>query len=137
MERTCFSVTRVLCLGSFMLLALFLLSACQTKPKEAAWSSELADKLLAISEEARTSLGADVPSPEEVAPGLDKYLDNAYLAGLPWVHIIHGKGMGILKAVVRDFLKDHPLVKSFRPGVQGEGDDGVTVVTLMGQQDGS
>ncbi len=68
---------------------------------------------------------------EEVAPALDKYLDNAYMAGLPWVQIIHGKGMGILKEVVRQFLTNHPLVASFRPGALNEGGDGVTVVQLQ------
>ena len=68
---------------------------------------------------------------EEVAPALDRYLDNAYLAGLPWAQIIHGKGMGVLKEVVRQFLTNHPLVASFRPGALNEGGDGVTVVQLQ------
>ena len=67
---------------------------------------------------------------EEVASALDKYLDDAYMAGLPWVHIIHGKGMGVLKNVVRQFLAGHPLVSSHRPGAANEGGEGVTVVTL-------
>jgi len=67
---------------------------------------------------------------EEVAPALERYLERAYLAGLPWVSIIHGKGMGVLKQVVRDHLAGHPLVASSRPGAEGEGGDGVTVVTL-------
>ena len=67
---------------------------------------------------------------EEVASALDKYLDRAYLAGLPWVHLIHGKGMGVLRQVVRQFLEGHPLVASVRSGEQGEGGDGVTVVHL-------
>ncbi|NLG48689.1 MAG: endonuclease MutS2 [Chloroflexi bacterium] len=67
---------------------------------------------------------------EEVAPIVSKYLDDAYLAGLPWVNIIHGKGTGVLKEVVRQFLSDHPLVESYRPGGPGEGGEGVTVVHL-------
>ncbi len=68
---------------------------------------------------------------EEVAPELDPYLDRAYLSGLPWVRLIHGKGMGVLRQVVRQFLDGHPLVSSYRPGVPGEGGEGVTVVTLI------
>jgi len=71
----------------------------------------------------------------EVAPALDKYLDQAYLAGLPWVNIIHGKGMGVLRQVVREFLQGHPLVESARPGAQGEGGDGVTVARLHSHRD--
>ncbi|NLV74240.1 MAG: endonuclease MutS2 [Chloroflexi bacterium] len=67
---------------------------------------------------------------EEVAPELDKYLNDAYLAELPWVRIIHGRGMGILREVVRQQIELHPLVASHRPGQRGEGDDGVTVITL-------
>jgi DNA mismatch repair protein MutS2 len=67
---------------------------------------------------------------EEVGPTLDKYLDNACLAGLPWVNIIHGKGTGVLKAVVRERLGQNTLVVSFRPGELSEGGDGVTVAQL-------
>jgi len=67
---------------------------------------------------------------EEVAPALDRYLNDAYLNGLPWVRIIHGKGGGVLKAVVREQLQGHALVASFKPGELNEGGDGVTVVTL-------
>ena len=67
---------------------------------------------------------------EEVAPILEKYLEDAYLAALPWVHIIHGKGNGVLKQVVRQILPHHPLVASFRAGELAEGGDGITVVHL-------
>jgi len=63
----------------------------------------------------------------------ETYLNNAYLASLPWVHIIHGKGTGVLKQVVRERLKDHPLVQSFRNGEIAEGGDGITVVKLIPQ----
>ena len=61
---------------------------------------------------------------------VDRYLDDAYNAGLSEVNIIHGKGTGALRAGIQAFLKCHPLVKGYRMGSYGEGDAGVTVVTL-------
>lgn len=61
---------------------------------------------------------------------VDKYLDDASVAGLPQVHIIHGKGTGALRTAVREYLKTHPGVKSYRFGGQAEGGSGVTVVEL-------
>ena len=58
---------------------------------------------------------------------VDRYLDDAYNAGLSEVNIIHGKGTGALRTGIQAFLKRHPLVKGYRIG---EGDAGVTVVTL-------
>lgn len=69
---------------------------------------------------------------EEVLPQLDKYLDDAFLAGLPFVRIVHGKGTGALRQTVRQQLRNHPLVKSFRSGEDGEGGTGVTVAYLDG-----
>jgi DNA mismatch repair protein MutS2 len=66
----------------------------------------------------------------EVAEKLDRYLNDAYLAGMPSVQIIHGKGTGALRQVVRDVVSGHPLVASFGGGGQ-EGGDGVTVVRLV------
>jgi DNA mismatch repair protein MutS2 len=68
---------------------------------------------------------------EQVLPRVDKYLDDAFLAGMPFVRIIHGKGTGTLRQVVRQQLQGHPLVKSFRSGEQGEGGTGVTVAYLI------
>jgi DNA mismatch repair protein MutS2 len=68
---------------------------------------------------------------EEALPNLDKYLNDAYLAGLPQVRIVHGKGTGALRRVVRDFVTNHPLVASHRPGDQYEGEEGATVVELV------
>ncbi|RME47795.1 MAG: endonuclease MutS2 [Chloroflexi bacterium] len=67
---------------------------------------------------------------EEADLSLEKYLDDAYLAGLPYVHIIHGKGTGALRRHVREALQKHPLVAEFRRGDRHEGGDGVTVVKL-------
>lgn len=62
---------------------------------------------------------------------LDQYLNDAFMAGLPSVRIVHGKGTGTLRQVVHEVLAKHPLVKSFRPGDYGEGDYGVTIVELV------
>ncbi|MFZ5591269.1 MAG: endonuclease MutS2 [Bacillota bacterium] len=67
---------------------------------------------------------------DEALPEVDKYLDDAFLAGLKQVQLVHGKGTGALRAAVQQHLKKHPRVKSFRLGEQGEGGLGVTVVEL-------
>lgn len=61
---------------------------------------------------------------------LDKYLDDAYLAHIPVVRIVHGKGTGILRQAVHQYLKKHPHVEEFHLGEFGEGDAGVTIVTF-------
>ena len=65
---------------------------------------------------------------DEALPILDKYLDDAYLAHLPKVTIIHGRGTGALRDAVQAHLKRTKYVKSFRIGGFGEGDHGVTIV---------
>jgi len=61
---------------------------------------------------------------------IDRYIDDCGLAGRKEFFIIHGKGTGALRAGVQAYLKKHTKVESFRPGAYGEGDAGVTVVTL-------
>ena len=67
---------------------------------------------------------------DEAMPKLDHYLNVAFMAGLPWVRIVHGKGTGVLRRTVHRTLAGHPLVKSFRLGDWGEGGAGVTIVEL-------
>jgi DNA mismatch repair protein MutS2 len=67
---------------------------------------------------------------DEALPKLDQYLYDAFVAGLYQVRVIHGKGTGTLRQVVRRELAHHPLVKSFRSGGYGEGGEGVTIVDL-------
>jgi DNA mismatch repair protein MutS2 len=67
---------------------------------------------------------------DDALDALDGYMERAYLAGLPWVRIIHGKGTGRLRDVVRQALSQHPHVKSFEGGKRGEGGEGVTVAKL-------
>lgn len=61
---------------------------------------------------------------------LDKYLDDAYIAHLPQVYIIHGKGTGALRSAIQNHLKNLSYVKSYRNGEHGEGGAGATVVTF-------
>ena len=68
---------------------------------------------------------------EEALLRLDRYLDEAFVAGLVTVRVVHGKGTGTLRAAVREALSAHPLVKGFREGYVGEGDAGVTVVEMV------
>ena len=67
---------------------------------------------------------------DEATEELEKYLDRAFLAGLPRVRIIHGHGAGILRRGVRDFLKSHPHVATIAEAPQNEGGQGATVVEL-------
>ena len=67
---------------------------------------------------------------EEALDAVSLYLDEAVLAGLNEVYIIHGKGTGILRAGIQQDLRKNKHVKEFRRGMYGEGEDGVTVVTL-------
>ena len=67
---------------------------------------------------------------EEACYKVDKYLDEAYIANLGEVTIVHGKGTGVLRKAINDMLKRHPHVKSYRLGEYGEGGDGVTIAIL-------
>ena len=69
-------------------------------------------------------------SVDEATEELEKYLDRAFLAGLPRVRIIHGHGAGILRRGVRDFLKSHPHVATIAEAPQNEGGQGATLVEL-------
>jgi DNA mismatch repair protein MutS2 len=67
---------------------------------------------------------------DQATDELEKYLDRAFLAGLPRVRVIHGHGAGILRRGVRDFLKSHPHVATIAEAPQNEGGQGATVVEL-------
>jgi DNA mismatch repair protein MutS2 len=68
---------------------------------------------------------------EEARSKLDKYLDDAFMSGFIQIRIVHGKGTGTLRNFVHRELKNHLLVKSYRPGKYGEGGAGVTIVELV------
>lgn len=67
---------------------------------------------------------------DEATEELEKYLDRAFLAGLPRVRVIHGHGAGILRRGVRDFLRNHPHVAGIEEAPQNEGGQGATLVEL-------
>jgi DNA mismatch repair protein MutS2 len=67
---------------------------------------------------------------EDALYKLDKYINDAFMAHLPMVRIIHGKGEGKLRRAVHEVLSRHSLVKSFHLADYGDGDYGVTIVEL-------
>lgn len=67
---------------------------------------------------------------EDAILELDRFLDGAMLSGMNVVHCIHGKGTGVLRKAIHEHLRRHKQVRSFRLGVYGEGEDGVTVIEL-------
>ncbi len=67
----------------------------------------------------------------EALAQLDRYLDSAAMAALPWVRIIHGKGTGKLRTEVRRFISEHPLVTSYQTAPRNEGGDGATIAHLV------
>src|SRR5690606_11224381 len=88
----------------------------------------------AINRPASTSPGMEVDlrglMSEDALDKMERYLEQAYLWGLPWVRIIHGKGTGKLRQAVRNALRGHMYVKSFEEGGHTEGGEGVTVAKL-------
>ncbi len=95
-------------------------------PKKSSTSGIKMSKSLSVSTEINL-LGRTV---DEALAELDKYLDDAYLAHLPSVRVVHGKGTGALRSAVHNHLKRLKYVKEYRLGEYGEGDAGVTIVTF-------
>ena len=83
-----------------------------------------------LDREARTEVDLRGMTSDEALVELERFLDRCVLNGVPSVTIIHGKGTGALRAAVQQRLKRHKNVKSFRLGVYGEGESGVTVAEL-------
>ena len=96
-------------------------------------------KLLAMAHKKKKQASISPPSGEihlrrltvdEALIKLDKYLNDAFMAGLWQVRVVHGKGTGTLRLETHRTLARHPLVKSYRLGGYGEGGVGVTIVEL-------
>jgi len=81
----------------------------------------------------RSSLELDLRGKraDEVEPKLDIYLNDAFVSSLSQVRIIHGVGTGTVRQIVHDFIRGHPLVKSFGQAGNGDGGSGVTIVQLQ------
>ena len=79
---------------------------------------------------AQTSVDLRGMTVEEGILELDRYIDHALRMGINEFTVIHGKGTGVLRSAVRDYLKKSKYVKTSRLGTFGEGEDGVSIVTL-------
>lgn len=98
-----------------------------SKPKGAGGSGKInMSKSSSVSSEINL-LGYTV---DEAIAVLDKYLDDAYIARIPQVRIVHGKGTGALRSGITSYLHGVPYIKEFRLGQIGEGAEGVTIVTF-------
>jgi DNA mismatch repair protein MutS2 len=67
---------------------------------------------------------------DDVLPRVERYLSDAYLSGMPFVRVIHGKGTGVLRQIIRDHLAQSPLVQSYESAGPSDGGDGATIVKL-------
>jgi len=99
------------------------------KPKSASYGSLYKAKAQTVS----VSINVQGESLDDAVMDVDKYLDDAYVAGLKEVTVIHGRGEGILKKGLRDMMKRHKHVASFRKGNYNEGGEGVTIVKLKSE----
>ena len=117
---------------------------CEPQPSGAAEANQKHDPLAAArkqknvhvtvtsanTDEMRMEINLIGRTVDEATEELEKYLDRAFLAGLPRVRIIHGHGAGILRRGVREFLKGHPHVATLAEAPQNEGGQGATLVEL-------
>ncbi|MCB0061932.1 MAG: Smr/MutS family protein [Caldilineaceae bacterium] len=119
-------------LGNFRLkLPLKRLELRQKKVKEESNASGVNIQAQGMQESPGIELDLRGERVEEGLERMEQYLNNAYMARLPWVRIIHGKGTGAMRDAVRNNLRNHPLIRESRSGDQGEGGDGVTVAKLV------
>ena len=79
---------------------------------------------------AKTELDLRGQDAEQAIMELDAFIDNAIMSGVPSIRIIHGKGTGVLRNAVQQRLRRHRAIKSFRLGMYGEGESGVTIAEL-------
>ncbi|MEQ8200238.1 MAG: endonuclease MutS2 [Syntrophomonadaceae bacterium] len=100
------------------------------KPKEGKKAISYAQTFLEKAQNISPEIDLRGKYSEDAITELDKYLEDANLAGLDRVRVIHGKGTGALRLAVRDYLQGHRYVREFRDGMRQEGGYGVTVIEL-------
>jgi len=83
-----------------------------------------------VTQAVKTEIDLRGETADEALMDLDRFIDAALMANLGQISIIHGKGTGALRAAVQKHLKAHPNIKTFRLGVYGEGENGVTIAEL-------
>jgi DNA mismatch repair protein MutS2 len=101
-------------------------SGAAVRPRPSDYVELYGDKVKSVS----PSINVHFMNLDGALTDVDKYLDDAFIAGLREVSIIHGRGAGVLRDGIRKMLKTHPHVTAFRRGDYDEGGDGVTVCTL-------
>jgi DNA mismatch repair protein MutS2 len=102
------------------------------KPAQAARSRGINVSLASSDDNAPSEVNVIGQTVDEATEVVEKFVDRAFLAGLPRVRIVHGSGMGILRKALRQFLKSHPHVAGVIEPPQNEGGAGATVVELRG-----
>lgn len=98
----------------------------KASPKQRNYSSMYQTKAMNMS----TTINVRGQNLDDAVMNVDKYLDDAFMAGLKEVTVIHGRGEGILRTGLQQMMKRHKHVKAFRKGAYNEGGDGVTIVQL-------
>lgn len=107
------------------------LELLQSKPQQPAQPQKQAASVKRTKDDSvRMELDLRGESLEEAILEVDRFIDESYMAGMGQVYIIHGKGTGILRTGIQQYLRRHSLVKSYRDGEFGEGGNGVTVAQL-------
>lgn len=100
------------------------------KPKEEKPVRKTNPKQFSVKDSVSPQINLLGKTVDEALSALDKYLDDAYMAKLNEVTIIHGKGTGALRSAIQSYLRTQRIVKTFRAGMYGEGEAGVTIVTF-------
>jgi len=83
-----------------------------------------------VSNDMKTEIDLRGQTLDEALMEVDRFIDRALMANLQTITVIHGKGTGVLRKGITDYLRHHKMVSAFRAGQLGEGDTGVTVITL-------